>query len=100
MVTVAELLAGAVSVPRKLTAAGFAIDPVCLTVTFTTTVNCVVGLVPPCAEPPSLGIVQLTVPPSDPTAGPVQVPSVVVTELNCRLAGSVSTNSTLLACVD
>jgi hypothetical protein len=77
---------GFASIPSNETVPVFEILPTTFTTTLMVTVK-----VPPFAR---LGTVQDTVPPSELTGGPVQAPDVVVTDVNCKLLGRTSRNTT------
>ena len=92
MFTVNALFPGLVSVPLKLAEPVFAIEPVCFTVTLMLTT-----MVWP---PGRVAVVHVTLPPSEPGAGPVQLPILLLAEPNCRLDGSVFVKTTFGALTD
>src|SRR4030088_856624 len=77
---------GFASIPSNETLPVFEMLPTAFTTTLIVTVK-----VAPFAR---FGTVQVTVPPRALTGGPVQVPDVVVTDVNCRLFGRTSLNTT------
>src|SRR4029077_19017462 len=86
ILTVNELLVGLGSVPSNVTEPVLRMLPVAFTMKLIFTVKLLAA--------PRLAAVQVTVPPRDPTAGPVHVPRVVVAELNSRLLGRTSVKTT------
>jgi hypothetical protein len=89
IVTVNELLPGLLSVPWNVAAPVVAIVPAFGTVTFTVTT-----IVWPTGK---LLTLHVTVPPSDPGAGPVHDPIFAEAELNTNVDGRVFANTTSLA---
>jgi hypothetical protein len=77
---------GFASIPSNETVPVFEMLPTALTITLIVTVK-----VAPFAR---FGTVQDTVPPREFTGGAVQAPAVVVTDVNCRLLGRTSRNTT------
>src|SRR5262249_16114810 len=87
MVTVNELLFGLVSVPWNVA------EPVVEMVA-----ACVITqlMVTTMVWPPGNDLAeQVTVPPAEPEAGPLQLPIVLLAEVNCRFDGSVLVKTTL-----
>ena len=92
MTTVAELLAGFVSVPSNVAEPVNGSEPAIDTVKFK--VTCIV------CPPPRLAKVHVTVPPAVPGAGAVQLtPRLPLTELYSTPLGRFAVNTTLLATV-
>lgn len=81
-----DSLPGLASIPSNETVPVFRMLPTTFTTTLIVTVK-----VAPLAR---LGTVQVTVPPRALTGGAVQAPAVVVTDVNCKLLGSTSLNTT------